>query len=39
MASIKQLPISPQTAVFRVTDNFLRNDPVLRSVVRPDNFR
>ncbi len=39
MATIKQLPTSPRTKVFRAIDNILRRDPVLSSVIRPSSFR
>jgi hypothetical protein len=39
MATIKQLPTSPRTKVFRTLDNILRRDPVLSSVIKPESFR
>jgi hypothetical protein len=39
MATIKQLPVSPRTKVFRAITAILQRDPVLSSVVRPPNFR
>ncbi len=39
MSTIKQLPVSPRTKVFRAITGILAHDPVLSSVVRPPNFR
>jgi hypothetical protein len=39
MATIKQLPVSPRTKVFRAITGILQRDPVLSSVIRPPNFR
>jgi hypothetical protein len=39
MATIKQLPVSPRTKVFRAICAILQHDPVLSSVIKPENFR
>jgi hypothetical protein len=39
MATIKTLPVGARTKVFRAITAILRRDPVLSSVVRPQNFR
>ena len=39
MATLKQLPVSPRTKVYRALCSILQHDPVLSTVIKPDNFR
>jgi hypothetical protein len=39
MATLKTLPVSPRTKVFRAICSLLQHDPVLSNVIKPDNFR
>lgn len=39
MATIRQLPTSPRTTVYRKVCQILQTDPVLSSVIRPESFR
>jgi hypothetical protein len=39
MATIKQLPTSPRTKVFRAICSILKQDPVLSSAIRPESMR
>ena len=39
MATLKQLPVSPRTKVYRAVVAILQHDPVLSNVIKPENFR